>query len=262
MRYEVLGPLCIVDDHGTSAFISARKMEILLAALLIRNGQVLTAPQIITEIWGENNPRRANAALYVYISQLRKFLHRPDHQSPIVTRPLGYLLRTGDDVLDLHEFQALVVKGRDHTKARRHAAAADAFGAALELWRGPALGDLRGDGPIINGFTTWIGEARLECVEMHIDARLALGQHRELVSRLYGLVTDHPLRESFYRQLMLALYRSERQADALSVYQSARRILNEELGLEPCRSLRDLHQAILLGDETLDVPLGPFSAVS
>src|SRR6185503_18952705 len=120
------------------------------------------------------------------------------------------------------------------------------------LWRGPALGDLRA-GPIVEGFVTWLAEARLECLEMLADSHLELGRHRELVGRLYSLTAEHPLREAFYRQLMLALYRSERQADALKVYQMARKTLNEELGLEPCRSVQDLQRAILTADDQLDL---------
>jgi DNA-binding SARP family transcriptional activator len=109
------------------------------------------------------------------------------------------------------------------------------------------LGDLR-NGPIVDGFVTWMMESRMECLEMLADAHLRVGRHRELVGRLYSLTAENPLREAFYRQLMLALYRSERQADALKVYQSARATLNDELGLEPCKALRDLHQAILAED--------------
>ncbi len=105
----------------------------------------------------------------------------------------------------------------------------------------------------MDGFVTWMSDARMECLEMLNDAQLELGRHRELVGRLYSLITEHPLREAFYRQLMLALYRSECQAEALKVFQVARRTLNEELGLEPCRALQDLQRAILTADDQLEL---------
>lgn len=253
MRYEILGPLRVVDENGSS-FISARKIEILLAVLLIRADRVVTTDQLIAEIWGEEVPRRATACLHVYISQLRKFLYRPGRQgSPIVTRLPGYLLRMGSDEFDLRSFQQLVSTGRTLFRQGRHAEASERFERALGLWRGPAFNDL-GVGPTVAGCATWLAESRVECIEMLTDAQLELGLHRELVGRLYSLTAEYPLREAFYRQLMLALYRSERQADALGVYQLARKTLNDELGLEPCLALKDLQRAILTADARLDLP--------
>jgi SARP family transcriptional regulator, regulator of embCAB operon len=256
MRYEVLGPMRLVDGEAIS-FISAPKIEVLLAALLIRSDQVVPTDTLFTEVWGSHPPRRASAGLHVYISQLRKFLHRPGRtESPIVTRPPGYCLRLGSDELDAHVFLDLVGQGRHSARAGHPQRAAACFEQALELWRGPVLGDLA-RGPIIDGFATWLAEERLECFERLNEARLAMGQHRELVGRLLTLTVEHPLRETFYKQLMLALYRSERRADALDVYQSARRVLNAELGVEPCRSLQNLQQAILSTDDRLDLYAGP-----
>lgn len=141
---------------------------------------------------------------------------------------------------------------RGHVRRGRYEEAAAAFEEALRLWRGPALSELRG-GPIIRGFVTWLEEARLECTELLAEANLALGRHRESVGFLYDLTQHHPLREVFSRQLMLALYRSDRRADALKVYRSVRESLHDELGLEPCRALSDLHRAILQSDAHLEV---------
>lgn len=247
MRYEILGPLRVVDGD-TSSSISARKIEIALAVLLIRADQVVTHDQLMTEIWGDRPPRRATAGLHVYISQLRKFLYRPGRlENPVVTRQSGYLLRTGSDELDVRIFLDLVKQGRANVREERYEEAVHRFESALALWRGPVLGDLR-DGPVVSGYTTWLAEARLECLEMLADVCLRLGRHRELVGRLYSLTAENPLCETFYRQLMVALYRSERQADALIVYQSARRTLQDELGLEPGRALREVQQAILSAD--------------
>lgn len=244
MRYEILGPLRVVDD-GNNSFISAPKIEILLATLLVRADQVVAADKLMAELWGERLPRRAAAGLYVYISELRKFLSRPSRPgSPIVTQPPGYMLRMGSDELDFRSFLRLMRLGRDFARDRLDGEASECLEHALSLWRGPVLEQL-GNGPIVVGFVTWLTEARMECTEMLVDAQLRLGCHRELVGSLYSLTVEYPLRESFYRQLMVALYRSERQADALKVYQSARTMLNDELGLEPCRALQDIQRAIL-----------------
>ncbi len=252
MKYEILGPLRVADDSGYS-FISARKIETVLSVLLIRSDQIVTPDQLMSEIWGDKLPLRATAGLHVYISQLRKFLRRPGRsESQIVTRPPGYLLRKGTDEIDFHAFLRQVNRGRTLLREECYEEASDCFDNALGLWRGTVLGDLRG-GPIVDGFVTHMMESRLECLEMLADAQLELGRHRELVGRLYALVAENPLCEAFYRQLMLALYRSERQADALKVYQAARRTLNEELGLEPGQALRELQRGILASDEQLRV---------
>lgn len=251
MRYQALGTLCVLNGNDVLS-IGARKVETLLATLLIRANQVVTNEQLIGELWGENPPRRALAALHVYVSQLRKFLGAGKREeSPIVTRSPGYLIRVGDDDLDLDVFRRLVLLGRRHMRAKRYEDASAAFAEALHLWRGPVLGDLR-EGVIVKGFVTWLEEIRLECIEMLVEADFMLGRHRELVSFLYTLVSEHPLHEAFYRQLMLALYRSDRQGDALQVYHQARDKLTGELGVEPCRALRDLHRAILQADDRLD----------
>lgn len=251
MRYELLGPLRVVDGEDRTS-ISARKIETVLALLLIRSDQVVLPNQLMTEIWGDHPPRRATAGLHVYISQLRKFLHRPDRpENPVVTQSPGYLLRQGHDELDFHLFLRHVDQGRSRLREQHYEDACDRFERALRLWRGPVLGDIRG--PIIDGFVAWLVEVRMECLELSSEAQLRMGRHRELVGWLYSLTAEYPLRETFYRQLMLALYRSERQADALKVYEKARRVLITELGLEPCRALRELQQAILVDDERLEL---------
>ncbi|MFC4049283.1 BTAD domain-containing putative transcriptional regulator [Actinomadura syzygii] len=248
MRYEILGSLRVVDEEKTLV-INARKMEVLLTTLLIRAGEVVSLDQLVTEIWNHNPPKRATDALYVYIYQLRKLLTRPGRaETPIVTRAPGYVLCPRDHEFDFWQFQQLVNEGRDAARANRPEQAATALGAALDLCRGPILPELR-DGPIIAGFVTWLEELRLECTEWFVESNLALGRHREMVRFLYGLVGEQPLHEAFYRQLMQALYHSERRADALKVYQMARKTLQDELGLEPGRALRELQQRILLADE-------------
>lgn len=251
VSYQILGDLCVRKD-GVDVTPSARKIQVLLAALLIRSGQVVTVDRLTTEIWGDDPPRRCVAAVQVYVSQLRKSLGSGEvGSSPIVTTPSGYVLQLGPQDLDVHVFQHLMQQGRQLMRNQCHEEALADFDSALRLWRGPVLADLW-HSPRVSSFVTWLEEIRLECLELHIESSLALGRHRELVSRLASLAIEHPLREVFHRQLMLALYRSERRADALAVYRQARAVLDTELGLEPGRALRDLHHAILQSDGSLD----------
>jgi SARP family transcriptional regulator, regulator of embCAB operon len=249
VRYEILGRLRVVDGENSYS-ITARKMAVALGVLLVRADQVVSVERLITEIWDERTPRRANAAVHVYISQLRKFLDTSHATSTIDTLQPGYRLGLRDDELDLHRFQYLVGAGQRRARQNRHEEAVDLLDRALALWRGPALDGL-GGGTVVDGFATWLEESRLECTETLVESKLRLGRHREVVGFLYGLAAENPLRETFCRQLMLALYRSERPADALRQYHSTRRTLTEELGLEPGRALRELYHAILLEDESL-----------
>jgi SARP family transcriptional regulator, regulator of embCAB operon len=253
MRYELLGPLR-VSNGRESHFLSAPKMEMTLAALLVRAERVTTKDQLITELWGEQPPRCASAALHVYISQLRKFLAAAGHgdRQVIVTRSSGYVLRLQETGYDVADFQRAVTHGRLYLQANRHQEALTRFEEALSLVRGPVL-EYLAEGPVLGAFSAWVEEERLDCLEMSIEARTALGRHREVIGPLNGLIAHYPLRESFYRQLMLALYRSERQADALQVYRAAQRVLQTELGVQPCHALRRLHHAILTSDALLDL---------
>ncbi len=251
VRYEIMGALRIHDgaDYRT---VGARKMEILLAALLIRGERGVSIEELVVEIWGGAPPRRAHATLHVYVSQLRKFLGQRDGRSPIVTRAPGYALTLGGDALDLHIFQTLVDSGRQHVRAGRYEIAVRELQLALVQWRGGTLFSLC-NGPIVNSFGAWLDEARLECAELLVESKLALGWYRELVGFLGGLIEEYPLREGFYRQLMIVLCLSERRADALQVFQSARRALSEELGLEPGWALQEAHRAVLAAEDRLDL---------
>lgn len=251
MRYGLLGPLCVINGSDQTV-INSHKIEILFATLLIRADHIVTIDQLIEEIWSGRPPERATAVLYVYISELRKFLraHGLREQS-IATRSPGYMLQPeNDDEIDFQVFLDLLEMGRKSARACQHEDAIKSFEHALSQWRGPVLSNF-GDGPIISGFATELMERRVECLEMTIESQIQLGRHRETVSRLYSLIAENPLHETFYRQLMVALYRSERKADALRVYQSARKTLNDELGLEPCRTLQNTQRAVLLDDDRL-----------
>ncbi|MEV5985180.1 AfsR/SARP family transcriptional regulator [Streptomyces sp. NPDC052051] len=248
MRYEMLGSLHVVDDAMGESVAMGRKAETLLAVLLVRAGQVVSTDELISELWNGAAPRRATAALHVYVSQIRKGLPRKENgDSPVVTRQGGYLLRTERGEVDADEFLALVDRARTSYREGRHEGVVDACAKALELWRGPALGELI-EGPVLFAHAAWLEETRLECLELMMEASLALGRHRQVVGHLQSLVVKYPLRETFYQLLMTALYRCDRQAEALQVYRLASRHLNEEIGIEPCRALKELHEAILVGD--------------
>lgn len=250
MKYQILGPLCVTGPAGISS-PTPRKAETLLGLLLIRSDQLVTTEQLISEIWADSPPARAVASVHVYISQLRKVLRRTGAaRDPIVTRPSGYLLRMDNDILDVHTFTNQSRLGRAYAKDHRYEQAASSFNAALSLWRGPLLGGSPG-GPVISGFATWLDETRAECLERLVDVELGLGRHRESVGRLYSLAAEYPTRETFHRQLMLALYRCGRQADALKAFQTVRSTLNDELGLEPGIELQRIQQAILKADPVL-----------
>jgi len=189
-------------------------------------------------------------ALQAHVSRLRKAL--PDGPSLLVTQAPGYMLRLAPGQLDLDRFQDLVREGHSALESGDAARAADVFRSALELWRGRPLADLEGE-PFARDATAHLEDAWLDAVGTRIDADLALGHHAELVTELRALVRAHPLREGMREQLMLALYRSGRQAEALEVYADARRTLNEELGLEPGPALQRLQQRVLVQDPELEL---------
>jgi YVTN family beta-propeller protein len=221
----------------------------LLAVLLLHRGEVVSTDRLIDALWGERASGTAAKTVQVYVSNLRKALG----DGLLITRGHGYLLRAQAGQVDSERFEALVLDGR------RRLAAGDARGArerlreALALWRGPPLGDLAYE-PFAQSAIARLEEARLEALEDRIDADLAIGELAGLVGELEVLVDEHPLRERLQGQLMLALYRSGRQADALERYQQARRELVDQLGLEPGRALQELERAILAQDPTLEPP--------
>lgn len=250
MRYEILGPVRVINGDRYST-INARKIQVLLIILLSNANRFVSTDQIVSDIWGNRIPRRAIAGVYVYISQLRKALESvggPDLR--ILTGPQGYLLRTEPGELDSETFLRDVEAGRAYAKEGSNERAAYAFENALAHWRGPLTWGSNCSSNV-EAFETYLTETLMESREMLIDVQLELGCHRKLVGQLYTLVAEYPLRETFWRQLMLALYGSDRKADALRAYASARRVLLDELGLEPCQSLRQLHHRILLGDERI-----------
>ena len=239
MEFRILGPLEVFDE-GRSVDVGAAKQRALLAFLLLNANRVVSSDRLIDALWGERAPGTAQKALQVYVSQLRKALGR----DRIVTRAPGYELRVEAGELDLERFAELVSNQE--------------FAEALRLKRGVALADFAYE-PFAQNEIARLEELALACLEQRLDADLAKGRHAALVAELEALVAEHPLRERLRAQLMLALYRSGRQADALDAYQAGRTLLLDELGLEPGAELRELQRQILAHNDALELPERPSS---
>ncbi len=244
-QFSLLGPLSISSD-GVPLALGGQKRRALLAVLLLEANRVVSSDRLIDALWGEDPPETARNTIQVYVSQLRKLLP----EGALETAPPGYRLVVDPETVDLTQFVRLSNDGRTALAARDAATASDLLRAALGLWRGAALADLAWE-PFAHAESVRLEELRLAAFEDRIEADLTLGRHGPLVAELERLVAEHPLRERFRAQLMLALYRSGRQADALAVYQRARKTLVDELGIEPSESLRQLERAILAQDVRL-----------
>ena len=244
MQFRILGPLEVADGDCLVSLAAAQRS--LLALLLLSANEVVSADRLIEELWGEEAPESGRTALQVRVSQLRKALDGAGGR--IATRAPGYLLRVDRDELDLYCFERLV----SEADAAEPAEAAAKLREALGLWRGAPLDDLS-YASFAQPAIRQLEELRLAALEKRIEAALELGRQAELVGELEMLVEEHPLREHLHAQLMLALYRCGRQADALAAYQNARRVLVEQLALEPSAPLRQLERAILRQEASLDL---------
>ncbi len=247
MRFGVLGPLVVVDDAGRELALGGLRQRAVLAVLLLHAGEVLSSDRLIDELWGERPPATATKTLQVYVSNLRKALG----EGVLLTRTGGYVLDAGDGGLDVARFEALAAEGRRALATGQPEVAVGRLREALGLWRGSPLADFAYEA-FAQGERARLEEARLAALEDRIDGELALGEHARLVGELDALVREHPMRERFSAQLMLALYRSGRQAEALEAYQRVRTRLAEEQGLEPGPDLRTLQQQILAQAPALD----------
>ena len=242
MEFRLLGPL-EVAEHDRLLALGGRKQRSLLAVLLLHANDVVPTERLIDELWGEAPPSTVAKSIQVYVSRLRKQLG----EGRLITRAPGYLLRVDPSELDVARFERLVAEARGADPER----AGERLRAALGLWRGPALADLSYE-PFAQSPIARLGELRLAALEQRIEAELATGRHAELAGELEALVAEHPLRERLRGHLMLALYRSGRQAEALDSFRQARESLVEELGIEPDPTLQRLHASILRQDPSLD----------
>ncbi|MGP3981960.1 BTAD domain-containing putative transcriptional regulator [Streptomyces sp. KR80] len=252
LDFRVLGPVEVWCD-GRRLPLGGPKPRALLAALLLQPGRVVSADALVDTIWGEEPPDTARALIQTYVSGLRRSLPG----EVIETRPPGYLFRTDAGAVDRAAFERLVAESRRAAADGDHPTAARGLAEALALWRGPALG---GIGEALRVEADRLEEARLAALEERIAAELeASGHETELVAELTALVGAHPTRERLRGQLMVALYRLDRQADALAVYAEGRAVLADELGIDPGPGLNELYEAILRADPAL---LTPASAAS
>jgi predicted ATPase/DNA-binding SARP family transcriptional activator len=232
--------------------LGAPKQRALLATLLLDGGRVVPRDRLVDALWGDHPPKAAVRSLQVYVHGLRQALGA----ERIETHGPGYRLRLEPGELDLERFQRLVERGGQALADGRAADAADDLRRALDLWAGPALADLGGE-PFAEAEAGRLEDLRLHAIELRTDAELALGRQDAVVAELEGLIAEHPYRERFREQHILALYRSGRQKEALEAYREARSALVDELGVEPRRALQELERGILRQDPSLAAPAPP-----
>ena len=243
LEFRLLGPTRMLVN-GLEVPLRAARLRHLLSLLLVHRNDISSVDRLVDELWEGHPPDSAAAALRVHVSRLRKVLAAVGHDELLVTRPAGYQLDTSTATLDVHEFESLAARGQALLAAGDAEQGAQALRAALALWHGEAFVDVPGSSTVV-AEAARLGEIRLALLEDCIDAELACGRHRQVLGELDALVTAHPLRERLWAHRMIALYRSGRQADALAAYQSLRRTLADELGLDPSPQLAELHDQIL-----------------
>ena len=252
MKLEVLGPLRVVDDEGRHVPVPAPRLRVLLAALALHADSPIPTESLAELVWDGAPPAAASVTLRSYIHRLRAELG-PTLARRIVSHPPGYTCRADEQEVDALWFEALCRETDTAVREQRWARASRAADLATSLWRGTPLVDVPCQ-TLRDEFTPRLEQLRTQMLENQAEAALALGRHEHWVQPLRELVTAHPLRERFHAQLMQALARCGRQAEALAAYQDARKLLVEELGLEPGPELRRLHEQILAGDDDLVVP--------
>lgn len=246
LEFRLLGPVEVLEDGAPLPIVGARQRAV-LAMLLLHHNEVVLRDRLIAGLWGEDPPPTAVNALQVAVHSLRKRLG-----GRIETRGSGYVLHVASEDLDLALFERLVMRARTEGRG----AAARTLRRALALWTGAALADVA-HLPHLATEANRLEELRMAAIEERIDADLALGRHGDLVAELDGLVDGHPLRERLHGQLMIALYRCGRQADALETFQRARNTLETELGIDPSPELRELQVQIIRQDRVVAAPSAP-----
>ena len=251
MEFRLLGPLEVIEN-GRVLELGGAKQRALLAVLLLHRGAVVPTDRLIDELWGERPPQTAQKTVQVYISRLRKVLG----EEVLLTRSPGYMFATESARLDIEQFESLIAEGRRALQQSDPETAAARLGEGLALWRGPALADFTYES-FAKSEIARLQESRLDAIEDRVDAELELGRHRDQVAELRSLLRANPNRERLLGQLMLALYRCGRQAEALEAYRRGRRALSEELGLQPGPELRALEQRILEHDPALEKRAAP-----
>ncbi|MEE1929382.1 AfsR/SARP family transcriptional regulator [Streptomyces sp. TRM 70351] len=248
MRFNLIGPFEIVSDNGRTYMPTTPKVRQTLALLLTRPNEIVTSDCLIQELWGERPPRSAITTLQTYIYHARRMFETEGLIAPdrplLVTHAPGYLIAVEDDEVDIRVFEHLVARAHTELSHGQPGAAAGHLNRALELWRGPALSNIP-SGDVLSGHVVHLEEVRIRALELRIEAENQLGRQRESIPQLRRLVNDYPLNEWFHGQLISALGCAGRRAEALQAYQSLRRILHDELGLEPSPELQRLQLQVL-----------------
>lgn len=247
--YRILGPLQIIGAGDLDGRIPPGRQQVVLAALLLDANRVVSIDHLIDTIWSDEPPATARTQVQICVSRLRTSLHQLGQGATIVTRLPGYLLRVVPELVDVSLFGQLVTRAEMLTRDGDLPGAARSLEAAIGLWRGPALSGV--SSRVLEAKAAQLEERRLAAIETRADLDLRLGRHHQVIGDIGVLVEEFPLRERLRGQLMLALYRSGRQAEALETYRRGRDMLIDQLGLEPGEYLRKLEFAILAGDETL-----------
>jgi len=256
VEFRILGPVEVVHE-GRSLVLGGSRERAVLALLLLSANRVVSAERLAADLWDDAPPDGGVQSLRVFVSRLRKVLREAGGDEILVTQSPGYVARIEPADLDANCFDAFVAEGRALAGRGDHRGAAEALRKALSLWRGPALSDVA-SAPLARAEAARLDEARLVALEERVEADLACGRHSELLPELEALTRSHPMRERFWAQRMLGLYRSGRQAEALRTYQDLRAFLIEELGIEPSVPLVRLEGAILRQDpELLGTPAPP-----
>jgi DNA-binding SARP family transcriptional activator len=250
MWLSVLGPLYVRGQDG-EVVVAAAKQRAVLAALLVRANRAVSFDEFADDVWDGAPPPAARATLRNYVKSLRRLLG-PDIGERIVTREPGYLIQLDEKELDMLRMRALCARGGAAFKAADWRLTSDVLTEALSLWRGTPLADVPSE-TLREQARQSLDRLRLQATEWRVDADLRLGRHADLVLELEALTAEHPLRERFHAQLMLALYRSGRTAEALAAFQHARQALADQLGADPGPELRRLHERMLRSDDALAV---------
>jgi len=250
LEFRILGPLEVVDEHGPVR-LGGPKQRATLGILLLNPNRVVSVDRLADDLYAGAAPVTAVTQVQRQISDLRKALG----PRSIETRSPGYVIRLSLEQLDLHVFERLTEEASQALARGEAHVAADLLSEALALWRGAPLADLAYDSFAQTAIER-LEEIRLAAVEQRIEADLAIGRHGELAGELEQLIVEHPMRERLRAQLMVALYRSGRQAEALDVYQRTRTVLIQEFGIEPTPSLHELQRAVLAQDPSLDLERG------
>ena len=264
MRFAILGPLLVVGDDGREVAVAGRMPRALLAVLLLRANEVVPSDRLVEELWAGGPPASGIKGLQVHVSRLRRSLAAARSDSAeerLVTTAGGYLLRVAPDELDTDRSECLIAEGRALVAAGEMEQALAKFCAALELWRGPILSDFQYDA-FAQADIARLSELRAIALEERLAVEVMLGHETRVLGELESLTREYPYRERLHGQLMLALYRAGRQADALAAYRAARSVLVDELGIEPSAELRQLHEAILAQDHALLTRDSPRSRVT